>query len=585
MQPQGHYLIFYENPYRGEIEVDDAIRVQFERGALRSYFFRGSPEHCLDLYTKLTGRPPMPPRWSLGYHQSRWGYKSQDEIRNIANSFKEHDLPISAIHLDIDYMDGYRVFTFNTDRFGAVLELSQSLREDDVKLVTIIDPGVKLDRGYRVFQDGLRRGMFCTLPNERPMVSIVWPGWVYFPDFTNPDARIWWGDYYPQLLNHGISGIWHDMNEPTAFTAWGDKTLPLITQHLFESQGGDHLRAHNLYALLMNRAGYEALRKYKPERRPWILSRSGYAGGQRYAWNWTGDVETSWEALQQTVATMLGVSLSGFAYTGSDIGGFSGAPDPELYLRWFQLGAFSPFFRTHSAIGTPQREPWAFEENILQATRVLLQLRYRLIPYFYTLAWIAHQKGTPLLRPTFWIDPDDPALWEIADQFFLGPDLMLAPVLNAGKLEREVYIPAGLWYELWDDSVFAGPRIQSVPADLTRIPAFVRGGAILPLEISPTELELHIYLPELGVIKGELYSDEGDGYQKNRLDRFIGTRDGKTISISRSSEGKHEWPYANLTLVVHGGKMSTINIDGESGKCKETSAQVPLFDEVEITLA
>jgi alpha-glucosidase len=187
MQPQGHYLVFYENPYRGEIDIDQSIRVQFERGALRSYFFHGSPELCLDRYTKLTGRPPMPPRWSLGYHQSRWGYKTQDDIQEIAESFREHQLPISAIHLDIDYMDDYRVFTFSEDHFGGILELSKSLREDDINLITIIDPGVKVDRSYRVFQDGLRKRMFCMLPNGKPMLSIVWPGWVHFPDFTDPD--------------------------------------------------------------------------------------------------------------------------------------------------------------------------------------------------------------------------------------------------------------------------------------------------------------------------------------------------------------------------------------------------------------
>jgi alpha-glucosidase len=584
VQPQGNYLLFYENPYRGEIAFDDDALVRFERGALRSYFFRGSPEACLDRYTQLTGRPPMPPRWSLGYHQSRWGYQSQDEIRDLADRFKEHNLPISVIHLDIDYMDGYRVFTFKESHFGQVDRLSQDLQTDGINLVTIIDPGVKVDRGYAVFREGLSKGMFCTLPNGRPMLSIVWPGWVYFPDYTNPEVRSWWGNYYQQLLDRGIAGIWHDMNEPTAFAPWGDKTFPLFTQHAFENQGGDHLGAHNLYALLMNRAGFEALQKFRPEQRPWLLSRAGFAGGQRYAWNWTGDVETSWEALRQTLATMLGVSLSGFAYTGSDIGGFSGTPDPELYLRWFQLGAFSPFFRTHSAIGTPPREPWTFEETILDAVRTLLQMRYRLMPYFYTLAWVAHQKGTPLLRPVLWIDPEDPSLWEISDQFFLGPAILVAPVLTAGSLEREVQFPGGSWYDLWDGTRYDGPGARTVSAEITHIPAFVRGGTILPMEISETKLELHIYLPNEGSLEGELYSDAGDGYHTYRVDRFTGSRHGNKLELSRTTVGEYPWPYTSLLLVLHGAEMVSMKIDGDGQPIQKTQALISLFKDVDIKL-
>ena len=585
LQPPGSYLLFHENPHRGEITFKDQIRVHFERGALRSYFFAGSPDHSLDRYTQLTGRPPMPPRWALGYHQSRWGYRSEDEIRQVADQFKHHNLPLSAIHLDIDYMDDYRVFTVDQGRFGHLTELAGELKYDDIKLVTIIDPGVKVDRGYSVFQEGLRRGVFCTLPNGRPMMSIVWPGWVYFPDFTHPDVRNWWGSYYLRLLEQGIAGIWHDMNEPSTFAAWGDKTFPLATRHALEMQGGDHVSAHNLYALLMNRAGFEALEKYRPEQRPWLLSRAGYAGGQRYAWNWTGDVETSWEALRQSLVTMLGIGLSGFAYTGSDIGGFSGTPDPELYLRWFQLGAFSPFFRTHSAIGTTAREPWTFDEEILDAIRHLLQVRYRLMPYFYTLAWQAHQTGQPLMLPTFWTKPDDPTLWEIADQFFLGRDLLLAPVLTAGVRQREVHFPPGDWYDLWEGKCFEGSRVNVVPADLPRIPAFVHAGAILPMTISATQLELNLYLPGEGSLDGELYSDDGDGFRAFRVDRFKGIRKGKSVELNRNNEGDFAWPYTNIWLTIHGADLKSLRIDGKTLQVEKNTVQIPFFDHIKIQLA
>jgi alpha-glucosidase len=584
MQPQGSYMLFYENPHRGELSFNEKAQVRFERGALRTYFFAGSPAHCLNRYTLLTGRPAMPPRWAMGYHQSRWGYRSEEEIREVAADFKRHELPISAIHLDIDYMDGYRIFTFDKKRFGHVLEMANDLRIDGIRLVTILDPGVKVDRSYSVFQDGLRKGMFCTLPNGRPMLSIVWPGWVHFPDFTDPDVRHWWGSYYPRLLDQGIVGIWHDMNEPTTFTPWGDKTFPLLTRHTLEKQEGDHLGAHNLYALLMNRAGFEALKKHRPGKRPWLLSRAGYSGGQHYAWNWTGDVETSWEALHQTVATMLGLGLSGFAFTGSDIGGFSGTPDPELYLRWFQLGTFSPFFRTHSALGTPPREPWRFDEDTLHATRKLLQMRYQLMPYLYTLAWRAHQTGAPLLRPILWMDPDDAALWEISDQFFLGPDLLLAPVLIEGQRERAVHFPTGTWYDLWDDSLYVGPAIRTVPADLDRIPAFIRGGSILPLEPRETDLELHLYLPAQGSLEGILYSDEGDGYGSHRLDQFRGKRQGNTLEVNREYEGKFPWPYTTLGLIPHGAALGSMRVDGSSFDPQDQSTQIPLFEHLQVEL-
>lgn len=584
LQPQGSYLLLYENPHRGVISFSDQARVRFERGALRSYFFFGSPDHCLDRYTHLTGRPAMPPRWSLGYHQSRWGYKSEDEIRQVAEQFKQHNLPISVIHLDIDYMDGYRVFTFDQGRFGNVGKLAQDLAQDGIKLVAILNPGVKVDRGYAVFQDGLKQDAYCKLPNGRPMSSVVWPGWVNFPDFTDPKVRSWWGAYFPRLLDQGIAGIWHDMNEPATFAPWGDKTFPLPTRHVLERQGGDHLTGHNLYALQMNRAGFEALQKHRPERRPWILSRAGYAGGQRYAWNWTGDIETSWEALRQSLATMLGLGLSGFAYTGSDIGGFSGTPDSELYLRWFQLGSFSAFFRTHSAMGSPPREPWTFDEGILDATRTLLQMRSRLMPYLYTLAWQAHQTGQPLMLPVFWMEPENPATWNITDQFFLGRDLLIAPVLSVGENQREVYFPSGTWYDLWDDNCFEGPGVSLVPADLHHIPVFVRGGAILPMESSETALELQLYLPAKGALDGQLYGDAGDGYSAYRVDQFSGYRDGQSLTLTRTHQGDYPWPYASLCISLHGANGVSLKVDGQPLQFDENTAQVSLFDQITIQL-
>src|SRR4030065_1556338 len=322
-------------------------------------------------------------------------------------------------------MDGYRVFTINPVRFPDMKQLANELKDKGINIVTSINPAVKQDQTYSVFSDGLSKNVFCKFPDGNKFRGCSWPGWAVFPDFSDPKARKWWGEQYQSLLNAGISGFWHDMNEPSSFSAWGDITFPSITNHDMDSHDGNHVEAHNLYGLLMNRAGFEGCRKYSPDKRPWIFSRSGWAGLQRYAWNWTGDLETSWKSLKQTISTILGLGLSGHAFSGVDIGGFSGNPGAELYLRWFQMATFLPLFRTHSAIGTKPREPWLFGEPTTGIIRSFLKLRYKLLPYFYTLAWDTSQTGLPPLRPLFWVDPENQKLWDVDDEFLLGDGLLI----------------------------------------------------------------------------------------------------------------------------------------------------------------
>lgn len=559
LQEQGCYLVFYENSYAGQVELDDQLHFQFEGGMLRYYLFFGELEQLFDRYTDLTGKPTLPPRWALGFHQSRWGYHNEDDIKEVLEGFEAHDLPLSAIHLDIDYMDGYRVFTIDPHRFPALNALAEQAERQEVKLVSIIDPGVKIDRGYRLYRDAIQKDIFCTLPNDRPVRAPVWPGWVHFPDFTSPDARLWWRSQYPRLLNQGIAGIWHDMNEPAAFSAWGEPTLPLSTQHALEGKGGQHRQAHNLYGLLMNRAGHEALKELRPEKRPFIVSRSGWAGNQRFAWNWTGDVESTWDGLRVSLNVMLGMSMSGILFTGSDIGGFSGDPSPELMLRWMQLAVFTPFFRVHSALTSPRREVWRFESPYREAMRRALRLRYRLMPYLYTLAWQASTAGQPLMRPHFWTDPGRTSSWQIEDQFFLGPDLLIAPVMEAEMTEREVALPPGRWYSFWDGEVIEGPTRKRVQTALEDLPIYVRGGSILPLE--GEQLELHVY-PGTDVPESLLYSDHGEGYGPHRLDRFRLTSTKDAIEINRSAEGDLPFPYEQTEIHLHAATPGAVMVDG-----------------------
>jgi len=579
---EGSYLVFYENSFDGFVSLNEFAEAHFESGMLRYYFIPGPPDRILNRFSDLTGKPPLPPLWALGYHQSRWGYKTEEEIRELAGNFDHHELPISAIHLDIDYMEGYRVFTVDRKRFPDLKRLANDLLAEHIRLVAIIDPGVKIDHNYPIYNSGIQGDAFCKLPSGQPLRSVVWPGWVHYPDFTDSRTRQWWMDLYPRLLEDGIAGIWHDMNEPSAFAAWGGKTLPLNTRHTLEGQIGDHRQAHNLYGLLMNKAGNKALQQYRPDKRPFLLSRSGWVGVQRYAWNWTGDVESSWGALRQTIAMMLGLGLSGIPYTGSDIGGFSGEPSSELYLRWFQMATFTPFFRTHSDHVTPHREPWSFDDSTLQIVRTSLQLRYRLLPYLYTLAWESAQTGLPLMRPLFWLSPEEPSSWDIQDQFLLGNDLLVAPVTEPGVEQRMVTFPPGLWYSYWDDQPYEGPSEVPIDVSLEEIPVFVRAGAILPTQ-EGEELTLHLYLPVQGNYTSFIYNDEGDGYGPWRVDRFSLNNENRSYELLREVEGEFEG-HSHVWLAIHGAQVKRCSVDNQDVSCEEGRFFVGEFQSVRLEI-
>jgi alpha-glucosidase len=580
----GSALVFYENTNDGKVDIQDQMEVNFESGALRYYVVIGSPTALLNRFTQLTGRPPLPPRWALGYHQCRWGYKSEHDIRNVIAGFQKHDLTVSAIHLDIDYMDGYRIFTVDQERFPDLAGLASDLADMGVRIVTIIDPGVKVDVDYPLYIGGMENGVFCTTVDKTPLHGLVWPGWCVFPDFTRPATRDWWGAQYETLLAQGVAGFWHDMNEPTAFSAWGDTTLPLNTTHDLEGEKGDHQQTHNVYANLMNRAGYEALRKLEPKKRPWILSRSGWVGMQRHAWNWTGDTETTWGALKMTLATVLNLSLSGVLYSGPDIGGFTEHPSAELYTRWFQLAAFLPFFRTHSSISAPNREPWVYGEPTLSIVREYLRLRYRLIPYLYTLAHDASETGIPLLRPLFWHDPAEPKLWGVDDAFMLGDALLVAPVLQEAAITRPIIVPPGLWYDYWTDEEIQGFSVLEVDAPLSRVPILVSAGIVLPLE-SDGVLQLHIYPPLSGAGSGKLYSDSGDAYGPSRVDHFVIFRDGDGLEFEWRETGTFPFPYDTVELHLHGVSCHQAWVDGVNVECSEQIIRTAFFKQVKIEFA
>jgi len=545
----GCHLVFHDDTFDGTVSVGPRLEVAFTDGPCRAYVAAGSPASVLSRFTELTGRPPLPPLWALRYQQSQWGYGSLREMRRIFRGFRERGLPLGAMVMDIDHMRGFRVFTTDGRRYPDLPAFCRELEAAGTRLVAIVDPGVKRDPGYGPYGTGLAEGAFCRLPDKRVFEGVAWPGRAAFPDFTDPRARAWWGRQYAADLDDGVAGFWHDMNEPACFASSGEPTFPLCVRHALEGRGGDHREAHNVYGMLMDRAGYEGLRALRPERRPFLLSRSGWAGMQRWAWTWTGDVETSWAALRATLAEVLHLGLSGVPYAGPDIGGFSGAPSPELFLRWFQLASLLPFFRTHCAFYLPRREPWSFGPEVLEAVRSRLQARERLLPYLYTLAREASDTGCPLVRPMFWEDFRDPVLRGVEDQFLLGRGLLAAPVLREGAREREVTLPEGGWYETASGRFFRGPGKVRVEAGLDALPVFARAGAVVP-ERSGDRLCLKVYMPEEdGAGDGVLYSDAGEGYGPGRTDRFLlGPSGNGERTLSWTVSGDFPFPYASTEV-------------------------------------
>jgi alpha-glucosidase len=523
----GAHLAFYDNTHDGTVEVADEVTVQMVDGPLRYYVFPGTPAQALERYTGLTGRPALPPRWALGYHQCRWGYGSQAVVREIADRFAEHDLPLSGIWLDIDHLVNNRPFAVDDTRYPDLAGLTAELARRDVHVVAIVDPGVAKDRGDPVYRSGRAIDAFCRGPDGRVVSGVVWPGTTVFPDFTAPRVRRWWGELYEGYVKLGVDGFWHDMNEPSVFAAWGDGTLPRLTRHELDGRGGDHREAHNVYALLLNHAAFEAVRRLRPDRRPFLLSRSGFAGLQRYAGTWSGDIGTSWAGLRTSLAFTLGLGCSGVPFSGPDIGGFDAHPSDELYVRWFQLAAYLPFFRVHCAARLPQREPWAFGPTVLELVRPSLRERYELLPYWYTLAFEAHRTGAPYVRPMVWIDPADAGLrWE-DDQFLLGDALLVAPVLEEGARERTVRLPRGRWYDRRTGVAYEGPEYVTVPAPLDVTPVLVRAGAVVPVERGG-RIELDAYPPdEEPALGGRLITDGGDGYGAPAEERFGIGRDAR----------------------------------------------------------
>lgn len=547
----GTHLMFHDTTWDGTVLLREgeegagsghdragASELRMDGGPLRCWVMVGTPARVLLTWASLTGAPALPPAWALGHHHARWGFGSEQEVRRIVAGYQERGLPLDAVHLDIDHYEEHRVFTVDPDRFPKLPQLAEELRRDGVRLVSIVDPAVKAEPGDAVYDGGAAEEAFVRDASGRTVRGVVWAGESVFPDFTHARVRRWWGRLYEERLAQGFSGFWHDMNEPTSFAAFGETTLPRSARHCLEGRGGDHREAHNVYALCMARAAYEGLAELAPGQRPFVFSRSGWAGMQRYGGTWSGDVATGWPGLRASLSLVMGLGLCGVPYSGPDVGGYDGSPSPELYLRWFQLGAYLPLFRTHASMRAGRREPWEFGPEVLEHARVALLERRRLLPYFVTLAHLARRTGAPYVRPLWWGTPEDRALRDCEDAFLLGDCLLVAPVLGPGTDRRAVQLPRGRWYDTVTERAYEGPAQVLVEAPLSRVPVFARAGSVVPVRGDDGGLELEVWAPAPGRTGGGLVvPDAGEGRQEPEIERYVTRRAGRRVVVEREGEG------------------------------------------------
>ena len=482
--------IFFDNTFRSNFDIGHQSQGRLSFGAdggeLNYYFINGpDPKSVINRYTALTGRMPLPPRWALGYHQCRYSYYPDSKVRFIAQNFRERRIPADVIWLDIHYLEGFNPFTWDPQRFPDPPGLIADLGRLGLRLVTIVDAHPKKAPGWAPYDSGLAGDHLVKNPDGSVYEAPVWPsraeknpGPSVFPDFSKPAAREWWGGLFAALVKAGVAGIWNDMNEPAIFDT-PTATMPLTVRHDNEGQPTDHREIHNVYGLLNTQGTYEGLLRLRPNVRPFVLTRATYAGGQRYAAVWPGDNVSDWGNLRASIATLMGMGLSGLTFVGSDIGGFAEAPSAELYTRWLQTGVFYPFMRTHTADGTPDQEPWSYGICHERLNRRAIELRYELLPQIYNVMREASVTGVPAMRPLLLEFPDDPNTYGMQDQFMFGSDLLIAPVLREGVTEREVYLPKGDWFDYWTGQRHAGGTRIRMPVTLASIPIFVRAGAVL----------------------------------------------------------------------------------------------------------
>ncbi len=536
-------------------------------GLLDYFFFTGpQPADILFDYTRLTGCMPMPPLWSLGFQQCRYSYYPDSEVLRVAKTFRELSIPADVIYLDIHYMEDFKVFTWSEAHFPKAAELIAELRHLGFHVVLILDPGIKVQKGYSVYDSGMDQEVFAAYPDGGLYRGEAWPGWCHFPDFTRTEVRTWWGKFVKELVDIGVEGLWNDMNEPAV---WGHHS-PDIIQFGLEGRGGSHKEAHNVYGMQMARATAQGARDAMQPARPFILTRATFAGGQRDSALWTGDNFANDEHMLMGARMVSAMGLSGFPFSGNDVGGFTGDASAALFMRWIAYSAFHPLMRAHSMINSKHAEPWSFGEEATEVSRNYIALRYQLLPHFYSLFYESTQNGMPPVRSLIFRFH---AEWRVFDaayenQFMLGQHLLVCPVEAECKVAK-VYLPSGEWYQFFNDKEYTGGQEHLIELQRDIIPVFVQAGAILPCqsavqhssEQGDSILHLHVYLGGEGHYL--YYEDSGDGPVDGYEKEMSLSKDAFRLSQAR---GNFDSRFHTVRVYLHGYQGDEISHNGDVHK-------------------
>jgi alpha-glucosidase len=568
------YGLFLDNSWRSSFDFGhkdaSAIEMSAPDGPIDYYVIAGpSIGEVVRRYSGLTGKAPMTPLWALGYQQSRWGYSSDPEIRGIAQTLRADRIPADVIWMDIDYQDRYRPFTVDRTKFPDLKKLNGDLNADGIRLVAITDLHIAYapNQGYAPLDAGLATNQFVHKADGSLYVAPVWPGPAVFPDFTRTASRDWWGSLYKDFIADGFAGFWNDMNEPAVFET-PTKTMPLDNIHRvdsddFAARDATHAEIHNVYGMQNTRGTFEGMLRLRPGVRPFVMTRASYAGGQRYSATWTGDNSSTWDHLRLCVEQLQNLGLSGFTYSGCDVGGFIGGASPDLLTRWYEVAAFTPVFRNHSAHDAPRMEPWVDGPEHLAIRRRFIEERYRLMPYLYALADLNSRTGDPIMRPVFYDYPD--ALKSDCDKalsFTLGRDLLVAgPPRPESPQPFSICLPAGGWYDYWTGQPVTGTKLTQTPK-LDALPVFVRAGTILPREplvqsttqVPQGPLSLDVY-PGADC-RGELYFDDGVSIHGPSLRQSVNctvTPAGVRLSFGPRQGSWRPW-WKSIAITVHGAQ-------------------------------